>query len=120
MENPTIRELLDRAAKELAPERIDASFPNQPLIQAEILHTVGKYVSRLWESTNGQSASCNAPRPMCTSKTSAPRIADTLDSMNRLGEAYRAAGKRDLALPLFKRRSNSRKPSSAPKIPTRS
>ncbi|MGA2259293.1 MAG: serine/threonine-protein kinase, partial [Thermoguttaceae bacterium] len=41
-ENPTIRELLDRAAKELAPEKIDASFPNQPLVQAEILQTVGR------------------------------------------------------------------------------
>ena len=40
-ENPTIRELLDRAAKELAPERIDANFPNQPLVQAAILQTVG-------------------------------------------------------------------------------
>jgi eukaryotic-like serine/threonine-protein kinase len=39
--NPTIRELLDRAAKELSPERIEASIPKQPLIQAEILQTVG-------------------------------------------------------------------------------
>src|SRR5665213_1397132 len=40
-ENPIIRELLDRAARELSPERIDASFPNQPLVQAALLNTIG-------------------------------------------------------------------------------
>ena len=40
-ENPTIRELLDRAARELTPDKIEANFPNQPLVQAEILLTVG-------------------------------------------------------------------------------
>ena len=39
--DPTIRELLDRAVWELAPERIEASFPGQPILQAEILETVG-------------------------------------------------------------------------------
>ena len=39
--NPTIRELLDRAAMELAPDKIEKNFPNQPLVQAEILRTVG-------------------------------------------------------------------------------
>lgn len=39
--NPTIRELLDRAAAELSPDRINDSFPDQPLVQAEILQTVG-------------------------------------------------------------------------------
>ena len=40
-QNPTIRELLDRAAKELTPEKIETKFPNQPRVQAEILRTVG-------------------------------------------------------------------------------
>ncbi len=40
-ENPTIRELLDRTAKELSADKIEASFPKQPLLQAEILRTVG-------------------------------------------------------------------------------
>jgi serine/threonine protein kinase len=39
--NPTIRELLDRAAIELAQDKIEAQFPGQPLVQAEILKTVG-------------------------------------------------------------------------------
>lgn len=41
-ENPTIRELLDRATVELSAEKIESSFPEQPLVQAEILGTVGK------------------------------------------------------------------------------
>ncbi len=40
-ENPTIRELLDRASRELAEDRIEANFPQQPLVQAAILKTVG-------------------------------------------------------------------------------
>jgi hypothetical protein len=39
-ENPTIRELLDRAAAELTPDRIDVKFPGQPEVQASILHRV--------------------------------------------------------------------------------
>jgi tetratricopeptide (TPR) repeat protein len=40
--NPTIGELLDRAAIELAPDKIDRQFPGQPLVQAEILKTIGE------------------------------------------------------------------------------
>jgi tetratricopeptide (TPR) repeat protein len=40
-ENPTIRELLVRAAKELKPDRIEATFPKQPLLQAGFLTSVG-------------------------------------------------------------------------------
>jgi serine/threonine protein kinase/tetratricopeptide (TPR) repeat protein len=41
-ENPTIRELLDRAANGVAPERIEQQFSGQPLVQAAILHTIGE------------------------------------------------------------------------------
>ena len=37
----TVRELLDRAAEELAPEKIEANFPDQPEVQAELLATIG-------------------------------------------------------------------------------
>ena len=40
-ENPTVKELLERAAAELTPERIDAKFPGQREVQASILRTVG-------------------------------------------------------------------------------
>ena len=59
-ENPTIRELLDRAAAELAPETIEANFPNQPLLQAQILRPSAIPIA-VWESSNGRSASWNAP-----------------------------------------------------------
>src|ERR1700677_3124836 len=39
--NPTIGELLDRAAMELSESKIEANFPGQQLLQAEILFTVG-------------------------------------------------------------------------------
>jgi serine/threonine protein kinase len=41
VENPTIKELLDRAAVELTPAKIDTKFPDQPEVQASILRTVG-------------------------------------------------------------------------------
>ncbi len=37
----TVRQLLDRAAGELTPEKIEENFPGQPLLQAELLQTVG-------------------------------------------------------------------------------
>jgi serine/threonine protein kinase/tetratricopeptide (TPR) repeat protein len=41
-ENPTIKELLDRAATGLARGKVEAKFPNQPEVQASILRTVGE------------------------------------------------------------------------------
>jgi serine/threonine protein kinase len=41
-ENPTVKELLERAAAGLTPQRIEQRFPNAPLVQAEILYTVGR------------------------------------------------------------------------------
>jgi non-specific serine/threonine protein kinase/serine/threonine-protein kinase len=40
--NPTIRELLDRAAEELTPDKIESNFPNEPLVQSGLLQTVGE------------------------------------------------------------------------------
>ena len=40
-ENPTVKELLDRAALELSPSKIDSKFPDQPTVQATILQTIG-------------------------------------------------------------------------------
>lgn len=41
LRNPPINELLDRAAAELAPDKIEAKFPKLPLVQAEVLKAVG-------------------------------------------------------------------------------
>jgi serine/threonine protein kinase len=99
IENPTIKELLDRAAAELTPEQIDEKFPNQPLVQAEILETLGTtyegvgkfaeavtYLERarsLYDGTLGNAHS------------------DTRRCMNSLASAYRAAGRLELAVPLL-------------------
>src|SRR5262249_36760427 len=40
--NPTIRELLDRAAAELTPELIDVNFREEPYVQAQLLDTIGE------------------------------------------------------------------------------
>src|SRR4051812_6365649 len=40
--NPTVRELLDRAARELSEASIEANFSGRPLLQAELLLTVGR------------------------------------------------------------------------------
>ncbi|HEX3151734.1 MAG TPA: tetratricopeptide repeat protein [Gemmataceae bacterium] len=40
-QNITVRELLRRAADELAPEKTETNFANQPKVQAEILRTIG-------------------------------------------------------------------------------
>jgi tRNA A-37 threonylcarbamoyl transferase component Bud32 len=47
--NPTVRELLDRAAQALTPDSIDRKFPNQPLLQIEILETVGETYAAIGE-----------------------------------------------------------------------
>src|SRR5262249_60606590 len=39
--NLTVRELLDRAAAELVPAKIEANFPKEPVVQAEIIRAVG-------------------------------------------------------------------------------
>jgi eukaryotic-like serine/threonine-protein kinase len=39
--NPTVEELLDRAAQKLTPENLEIKFPGMPLVQAEVLATIG-------------------------------------------------------------------------------
>jgi eukaryotic-like serine/threonine-protein kinase len=96
--NPTIRELLDRAAKELAPDKIEESFPKQALIQAEILNTIGTTYARIGEH---QPAIDFLKRSEALRRQHlGPEHPDTLSSMNNLALAYQAAGKLDLAIPL--------------------
>jgi serine/threonine protein kinase len=47
--DPTIRDLLNRAALELAPDKIEGQFPGQPLVQAELLKTVGEAYGAIGE-----------------------------------------------------------------------
>ncbi len=44
-----VREFLDRTARELTSDRIDGQFPGQPLVQAEILRTIGEAYTAIGE-----------------------------------------------------------------------
>ncbi|MEO6809372.1 MAG: tetratricopeptide repeat protein, partial [Isosphaeraceae bacterium] len=114
--NPTIRELLDRAARELAPDRIEANFPKQPLTQAAILDTIGKTYLGIGE---------DEPAIDFLKRTEAlhrkhlgPAHPDTLTSMNDLADAYYYVRKYDLALPLFKETLKLRNATLGPEHPS--
>ena len=97
--NPTIRELLDRAARELTPDKIEANFPKQPLVQSEILRTVGGAYLGVGEAATGITFLTRAVELF--KARLGPDHPNTLASVNNLALAYQAAGKRDLALPLL-------------------
>jgi eukaryotic-like serine/threonine-protein kinase len=113
--NPTIRELLDRAAKELAPDRIEANFPNQPLVQAQILATVGNTYRGVGE----------VPTAIDFLKRSealyrqhlGPDHPDALASKLNLAYALLVDGKVDLALPLCEDALNRGKAKLGPDSP---
>jgi eukaryotic-like serine/threonine-protein kinase len=98
--NPTIRELLDRAAKELAPERIDGSFPGQPLVQAAILQMVGRAYLGIgdYERAIGFLQRSFGLELQYRGRDDL----ETLAAMDCLALAYEKAGKLDLALPILR------------------
>jgi serine/threonine protein kinase/tetratricopeptide (TPR) repeat protein len=88
--NPTVRDLLDRAAAELVPEKIDAQFP-KPLVQAEILQTIGETYDGIGEY---RLAIDHLQRALdLRQQHLAPDHPDTLDTLHTLAVAYRDAGK---------------------------
>jgi eukaryotic-like serine/threonine-protein kinase len=99
--NPTIRELLDRAAAELSEESIEENFPGQPRLQAELLSTVGntyrgvgafeRAIEFLRRARKLREAELGLEHP------------DTLSSMNALAVAYLISGKLDLAKTLLEK-----------------
>jgi serine/threonine protein kinase len=103
----TVRELLDRAAIELASERIDAIFRNQPRVQAAVLRTVGQTYQGVGER---QRAIAFLDRSLALSrKELGPDHPDTLTSMIDLAWAYFTDGEPDLAVPLFEETLKLRK-----------
>jgi len=97
--NPTIRELLDRAASELASGKIEGQFPGKPLVQAEILRTVGEAYRGIGEY--GPAIEHLERARDLQIRELAPHHADTLATMNSLGKTYLAAGKPADAARLF-------------------
>jgi serine/threonine protein kinase len=97
--NVTVRELLDRAAAELAPEKIEANFPGQPLLQAELLRTVGRTYRALREYDLAI-AFLRRAAALCR-RFLDPTSSQTLDTLDDLGEVYQDAGNLQEAIPLF-------------------
>ena len=113
--NPTIGELLDRAAVELSEAKIEANFPGQPLLQAELLLTVGNTYRGVgaYERAIGFLQRSLA---LCNQHLGIDHP-DTLTSMNSLALAYRDAGKLDLALPLSEETLKRRRAKLGPDHP---
>lgn len=98
--NPTMKEVLDRSAEGLVPEKINLKFPDQPLVQARILQTVGntyrgigeydKAIDHLSRCRDLLKDNLNADDPK------------SLSILDDLAQAYLAAGKVGDAIGLFK------------------
>ena len=113
--NPTIRELLDRAANELTADKIETNFPNEPLVQAEILRTVG----RTYAGVGEYDRAINFLRRAADlyQKRVGLDHPGTLENMDDLAFAYRYSGKLDLALPLIEETLKFRKAKLGPDHP---
>jgi serine/threonine protein kinase/lipopolysaccharide biosynthesis regulator YciM len=97
--NPTIRELLDRAAAELAPDKIEAKFPEQPEVQASILKTVGETYMGI--GAYDQAVAFLGRSRDIHGRVGGPDHPDTLDALHDLATAYLYAGKPTEAIGLF-------------------
>jgi serine/threonine protein kinase len=113
--NPRVCELLDRAADELTPDRIDGQFPGQPLVQAEILKTVGEAYDAI-----GKSASAiphlERARDLHTRELG-PGHPDTLATVSSLARAQLDAGKAKDAALLFEQVRDLRRETLGPGHP---
>jgi serine/threonine protein kinase len=97
--NLTVRELLDRAAKELAPDRLEASIPKQPLVQADILLTVGNTYRGIGETDKAIDHLARALGLFRRHR--GPNHQDILYTTNALAQCYLDADKIDQALLMF-------------------
>ncbi len=100
-ENPTVRELLDRAAEGLTGKKIESQFPGQPLVQAEILHTVGDAYRGI--GAFGPAIDHLERALHLRQRHLGADHRDTLATQHRLARAYWDAGDLPRALPLFER-----------------
>jgi hypothetical protein len=90
MKDITVRQLLDRAAGELTPEKMEQNFPRQPLLQAELLQTVGNTYRGVGELAQ---ALAFLQRAAALSRQQLPADhPDHLRMLQDLAEAYRVAG----------------------------
>jgi eukaryotic-like serine/threonine-protein kinase len=96
----TVRQLLDRAAAELSPEKIETAFPNQPEVQADLLLTCGQTFRGVGEMA---SAVVFLQRAAALRERHSPDGPETLIALYHLGSAYEEAGKLPDAIRLLTR-----------------
>jgi serine/threonine protein kinase len=88
--NVTIGELLDRAAAELVPGRIESQYPKEPLLQAAILQTIGE--TYLGIGRYGP-AIAHLKRAHELRQRQPGDLHSTLATLNSLALAYQLSGK---------------------------
>jgi eukaryotic-like serine/threonine-protein kinase len=89
--DPKISVLFARAAAELTPDKIESRFPNQPLVQAEILQTIGDAYRGMGKYPEAISHLERA-RDVRVAKLGADHM-DTLTTLNNLAIAYQFSGR---------------------------
>lgn len=101
--NPTIRELLDRAALELAPKKIDGHFPGQYRLQAELLQTVGNTYRGIGGQEDQFASAIRFLQRAVALRQQHQAVdhPDTLLAMENLAETYLTAGKLKEAIQLL-------------------
>jgi serine/threonine protein kinase/tetratricopeptide (TPR) repeat protein len=88
--NPTIKELLDRAAAELAPGKIEQRFPEQREVQASLLTTVGDAYMATGDANKAVQLLTRADALYHEIRPA--DHPESLDASERLAQAYGAAG----------------------------
>jgi serine/threonine protein kinase/Tfp pilus assembly protein PilF len=109
-EKLTVAELLGQSA-----EQVESTFPNQPLVQAQLLDAIGETYLGLGMYSEAISIDERALQLRRDKLGEGHR--DTLRSMNELAEAYHYAGWLSEALPLHERTLELRKAKLGPEHP---
>lgn len=106
-EKLTVAALLGQAA-----EQLETAFPNQPLIQAQLLSAIGQTYSGL--GLYQKAAAVHERARDLRRNELGEEHEDTLKSTNNLAHAFQLAGRLDEALPLFEETLERRKTTLGP------
>ena len=99
--NPTVRDLLAQAAVEFNPQTIADRFPQQPLVQAEVLETIGATYEGLGDFDQALVYFLTAHH--IREEHQGPAHPDTLASLTNLAFTHLAASKQGEAMTLLLR-----------------
>ncbi len=114
-ENPTVKELLKRAAASLTEKQIEQKFPNQPLVQANLLYTVGRAYHGIGEYPQAISYLKRAAELRKTHLGS--EHLDTVEILHALTGAYLSDGKTAEAIELLEKVRDARIAKLGPENP---